>query len=60
MRRTLQVVRWCGGLLALVALSFGACGCRALIGPDTEESAEDPKPWNQPAAWEGKVLGVPY
>ena len=47
----------CLALLAL-CLSFG--GCRALIGPEGEQAAEDSKPWNQPAAWEGQVLGVPY
>jgi hypothetical protein len=37
-----------------------AGGCMAILGPEEEQSAEDAKPWNQPAAWEGKVLGVPY
>ncbi len=49
---------WCTGLAAL-CLALG--GCRTLIGPEPgEQSAEDAKPWNQPAGWEGQVLGVPY
>jgi hypothetical protein len=50
---------WCRCLL-LLALSLCFAGCRALIGPEGEQAAEDAKPWNQPAAWEGQVLGVPY
>jgi len=44
-------------LLVITALMGGA-GCRT--GDDPAGAGMDPLPWNTPAGWEGRILGVPY
>lgn len=60
MWRPYQVLHWCAGSLALLALASGLCGCRAILGPAEEQPSVDTKPWNQPAPWESRMMGVPY
>ena len=48
---------WFVSLLAL-ALLAGLCGC--VTADPGEQSSEEKLPWNAPAGWEGKTLGVPF
>jgi len=48
-------------LAAVVAVLLGTLlnGC-ATAGSATESSSRETLPWNQPASWEGKILGAPF
>jgi hypothetical protein len=46
-------------VLALAAVLFLTTGCNALLAPP-DENQVDHMPWNTPAGWEGKSLGIPY
>lgn len=45
--------------LAAVMLSTLLAGC-ATSGSSSEPSSREVQPWNQPASWEGKILGAPF
>ncbi len=48
-------------LVAAAAVLLGTLlsGC-ATAGSATESSSRETLPWNQPASWEGKILGAPF
>ncbi|MBN2449930.1 MAG: hypothetical protein JXR77_06055 [Lentisphaeria bacterium] len=47
---------WVWASVVLCAFVCGAC----VSTSSTEQSDRDIQPWNQPAGWEGSILGVPY
>jgi len=44
-------------LLAVVVTAL-AGGC--MSASSQEQSSEEKLPWNEPASWEGKILGAPF
>ena len=46
--------------LCLVTLALCALLSGCLSGAQREQPAEEVLPWNEPAPWEGKILGAPF
>ena len=50
-------------LLAVLLVMTAVTGCKSMA-PASAGAAEDDDPsllpWNAPASWEGKTLGIPY
>lgn len=49
---------WLVTCLVASALMAVLAGCMS-TGPE-EQSSEEVLPWNEPAGWEGKILGAPF
>jgi hypothetical protein len=48
--------------IAALALALGPVGCQSMIHGSVGTDDGDPSslPWNAPASWEGKSIGIPY
>ena len=49
-----------GIALTAFALAIGPIGCQGLKPKPEDEGDPTTLPWNAPAHWEGKTLGIPY